>query len=109
MRRTRHAFATVKHIIATCIDLGLQAADSASKYRLLTEFKTQLKSKVKHAPKLPSHLHLVKYPADPLSLPEALRSTAYGRLTFFITYVALSMGRVCMVHLRYNCLILLLN
>ncbi|CAJ1456060.1 unnamed protein product [Effrenium voratum] len=69
---------TVKHIIATCIDLGLQAADSASKYRLLTEFKTQLKSRVKHAPKLPSHLHLVKYPADPLSLPEALRSTAYG-------------------------------
>ena len=44
---------TVKHIIATCIDLGLQAADSASKYRLLTEFKTQLKSRVKHAPKLP--------------------------------------------------------
>ena len=72
---------TVKHIIATCIDLGLQAADSASKYRLLTEFKTQLKSRVKHAPKLLSHLHLVKYPADPLSLPEALRSTAYGRLT----------------------------
>ena len=43
---------------------------------LLTEFKTQLKAKIKHLPH-PS-IHLEIYPGDTAELPEKLWKSAYG-------------------------------
>ena len=73
---------TFKHLIATACDLGMRASDAEAKYRLLTELKAQLRQRIKHSPKLPSHLHLTKYPADPADLPQELLSMAYGHSAF---------------------------
>lgn len=66
---------TVKHIVATMVDCGLEATSAKDKFNAVQDLKAKLRAKVKPlrgTGEMTNEDHLANYPEDPRDLPESI-------------------------------------